>query len=200
LLLEVIGDCDMTGKSVLEVGCGRGGAAHVLEKHFQTARYLGLDISEKAIHFCQSTHRKPNFDFVQGDAESLNVPPDSVDVLLNVESSHNYPDICAFYQQANLALKPGGYFLYADSMLAESMSANVAKLRQAGFVVQRQLDITANIMRACEAVASKRRRLFVQEGRGGHISNFLAAPGSEVFGAYRRGELQYWVFKLRKDL
>lgn len=199
LFLEVIGDCPMDGKAVLDVGCGRGGAAHVLKQHFHVNRYVGVDISEQAISFCNRIHKRDNYHFYLGDAESLQLPHNTFDVLLNVESSHNYPNICAFYLQANRVLKPGGHFLYADSMQEEAMARNVERIRQAGFEILRQLDITENVMRACRAVANKRKRLHTREGMGAYLSNFVAAPGSEAFGAFRRGELQYWLFKLRKD-
>ncbi len=198
LVLEVIGDCNLDGKRVLEIGCGRGGGAYVLRRHFKPASYLGIDISEKAIAFCRSAHAQPGYEFVQGDAENLAAPQASFDVVLNLESSHSYPDRCSFFLQANRVLAPGGYMLYADSMRADQLSTTVAQLSQAGFEQRRQLNITANVMRACEVVSQRRRQLLNIEEKAAQFANFLASPGSEVFSAYQRRELQYWLFKLRK--
>lgn len=198
LVLEVIGDCDLDGKRVLEIGCGRGGGAYVLRRHFKPASYLGIDISEKAISYCRRVHAQPGYEFIQGDAENLAAPQASFDVVLNLESSHSYPDLCAFFLQANRVLAPGGYMLYADSMRADNLSTIVAQLGQAGFEQRRQLNITANVMRACEAVSQRRRQLLNIDETMPQFANFLASPGSEVFSAYQRRELQYWLFKLRK--
>ncbi len=198
LVLEVIGDCDLDGKRVLEVGCGRGGGAYVLSRHFKPASYLGIDLSEQAIAFCRSAHTQPGYHFMQGDAENLSVPQATFDVVLNLESSHSYPDLGAFFLQANRVLAPGGYLLYADSIRADNLGFAVERLRQAGFEQRRQLNITSNVMRACETVSLRRRQLLKIDENTPQLANFLAVPGSEVFSAYQTRELQYWLFKLRK--
>ena len=41
LVLELIGDCPVDGRRVLDVGCGRGGIPHVLTQFFRPASVVG---------------------------------------------------------------------------------------------------------------------------------------------------------------
>lgn len=51
---------------------------------------------------------------MEGRAERLPIRDASVDILLNVESSHLYADMDAFLREVFRVLKPGGYFCWAD--------------------------------------------------------------------------------------
>ena len=59
LVLEVIGDCELEGRRVLDVGCGRGGTIAVLQRFFSPGETVGLDLSPVAIEFCRRTHIYP---------------------------------------------------------------------------------------------------------------------------------------------
>src|SRR5262249_52328626 len=71
LVLELIGDCPVAGKRVLDVGCGRGGTVHVLITFFKPEQVSGLDLSTNAIAFCREAHKDPRVAFHEGDAEHL---------------------------------------------------------------------------------------------------------------------------------
>src|SRR6266850_1498292 len=44
LVLEVIGDCDLRGRRILDVGCGRGGMVYTIKQFFQPDTIVGLDL------------------------------------------------------------------------------------------------------------------------------------------------------------
>ena len=44
---------DLSGKRVLEVGCGHGGGASYLMRTLHPASYTGLDLNPAGIAFCQ---------------------------------------------------------------------------------------------------------------------------------------------------
>ena len=52
--------------------------------------------------------------FQQGDAENLPFDAEQFDVVLNVESSHTYPQMEKFLSEAHRVVQPGGHFLFAD--------------------------------------------------------------------------------------
>lgn len=54
---------DMTGRSVLEVGCGLGGLGHYLTQRFDDVRYLGIDISPRMVEEGRKAH--PGLDLQQ---------------------------------------------------------------------------------------------------------------------------------------
>jgi SAM-dependent methyltransferase len=65
---------------------------------------------------------------MQGDAEALPFADAEFDVVLNIESSHNYPHLEKFFAEAVRVLKPGGYLVHAD-MMTSSFRAQLARIR-----------------------------------------------------------------------
>lgn len=106
---------DLTGKKVLEVSCGAGGGASYIKRNLGPASYTGLDLNPASIELCRQRHQIPGLDFVQGDAQNLPFPDESFDAVVNVEASHQYPDVPGFFAEVARVLRPGGHFLYTDS-------------------------------------------------------------------------------------
>lgn len=111
-------------KNVLEVGCGMGEGLNFLSRVISARRMVGLDLSQKAIERANSMLSRPDkLRFVHGDAEQLPFEDSEFDVVINVESSHSYPDPGRFIKEAARVLKPGGYFshvdIFTDQRLAE---------------------------------------------------------------------------------
>ncbi len=88
---------DLTGKTVLEVGCGRGGGASYVARYLRPARVEGVDISANVVDFCIKRHPIDRLRFRQADAEALIFEDNSFDAILNVESSHCYGSIDRFF-------------------------------------------------------------------------------------------------------
>ena len=105
---------DLRGKEVLEVSCGHGGGASWITRTMQPAKYTGLDLNPAGIRFCQQRHKVDGLSFVQGDAQKLPFPDNSLDAVINVEASHCYPDFPGFLVEVARVLRPGGHFLYTD--------------------------------------------------------------------------------------
>jgi phthiocerol/phenolphthiocerol synthesis type-I polyketide synthase E len=198
LVLELVGDCPVEGRHVLDVGCGRGGTVHVLKTFFARASITGLDLSPAAIAFCRKAHKDPRAAFHEGDAENLPFADASFDIVTNVESSHSYPDIHRFYREVFRVLRPGGHFLYTDTLAVAQMTDCIAYLGHIGFEVERDRDITDNVLRSCDEVAAARVQAFDSRNDRQLMRNFLAVPGSDVYEELRSGRWTYRILKLRK--
>ncbi|HSF31101.1 MAG TPA: methyltransferase domain-containing protein [Candidatus Tectomicrobia bacterium] len=198
LVLEVIADCPIEGRRILDVGCGRGGAVHVLTHFFVPASVTGLDLSPAAIAFCLRAHRGPRVTFELGDAEHLPFAKDSFDAVINVESSHTYPNIRSFYNEVWRVLAPGGYFLYTDVHPVAKWLECVAYLQLLGFLVEREVDITSNVLLSCDEIARTRVQAFSAANDPDLMKNFLAVPGSEVYDSMQQRLWTYNILKLRK--
>lgn len=115
-------------RRMLEVGCGPGRGLDLISRLEKDSSFVGLDLSPRAIEFanqhCTSSGRVK---FMQGDAEALPFADGEFDVVLNIESSHNYPHVERFFAEAVRVLKPGGYFVHAD-MMTGSFRAQVARI------------------------------------------------------------------------
>lgn len=141
---------DLTGKRVLEVGCGHGGGASYLTRTHRPASYTGLDLNSAGIEFCRKRHQIPNLDFVSGNAEDLPFPDESFDAVINVESSHCYPHLDVFLDEVARVLTPGGHFLYTDSRPKELLDDWDAALAKTRLQMISQRDIRLEVMRGMQ--------------------------------------------------
>lgn len=198
LVLELIGDCPVNGKRVLDVGCGRGGTIYTLKAFFQPATLTGLDLSSQAIEFDKEQHGDERTFFHEGDAETLPFADRSFDILTNVESSHSYPNIHRFYSEVFRVLEPGGYFLYTDALAPQRITAMLAYLDYLGFALEHNRNITRNVLLSCDAVSQTRVEAFDSRNNQQVMQNFLAIPGSEVYEEMRTGRWEYRIYRFRK--
>jgi ubiquinone/menaquinone biosynthesis C-methylase UbiE len=120
------------GLRVLEVGCGMGCGLNFLSRIVRAERMVGLDLSAPAVDRANATlSRGDELRYVQGDAEDLPFDDGEFDVVINVESSHNYPDLGRFLREVSRVLKPGGHLSHVD-ILADRRLAEFAELKRAG--------------------------------------------------------------------
>jgi SAM-dependent methyltransferase/acyl carrier protein len=194
LAFELIGDVELSKLRVLDVGCGRGGTVALMAQTLG-AKAVGVDLSPEAVSFCRRMHRHGT-KFEVGDSENLPFKDRSFDVVTNVESSHTYPNLRAFYAEVNRVLKKKGRFLYTDLLPLERWLEVRALLGPLGLHIINERDITANVLASCDDVAATRAQAF-----GGHdamIDNFLAVPGSAVYEQMRSGSWQYRILRAER--
>ncbi|MFT3775979.1 MAG: class I SAM-dependent methyltransferase [Minicystis sp.] len=195
LVLELFGDCPLSpADRVLDVGCGRGGLAFVLRRYFTAGPYLGVDLSPAAIAFCQRTHRYPDTRFVAGDAQHLPAEDASFDVVTNLESSHGYPDVHAFFREVARVLRPGGHFLYTDLIPVDRVASHLGALRDLGLHVEHERDITSNVLLSCDETAATHARAFRQENDRGIMDVFLGVPSSRLYQDMKTGRQTYSMY------
>jgi SAM-dependent methyltransferase len=70
------------GSSVLELGCGSGYFARLIESH--VSRYLGIDVATNAISLAQKLNSIPNFGFIAGDIRKMTFPQSDLVVFLGL--------------------------------------------------------------------------------------------------------------------
>jgi ubiquinone/menaquinone biosynthesis C-methylase UbiE len=198
LVLEVIADCPVDGKDILDVSCGRGSVPMVLKDYFRPRSYLGVDISSEAIAFCREHHRQEAFTFREGDAEDLPVESEAFDVVVNIEASHNYPHIRDFFSGCFKALRPEGWFLYTDLLAPRAHERNSQLLREIGFAMTRNVDISSNVLLSCDETAVRRMKAYRDPETRSFMASFLGVPGSKSYRALERGSLSYRLYTLRK--
>lgn len=106
LLRQVLADLDvdLAGKDVLDVGCGRGFTATVVEA--AGGVYTGAD-------FVLS---RGGFRLAQADAAQLPFADGSFDVLFCIDAMEHFPDLEGAAREFKRVLKPGGrWFLSAPN-------------------------------------------------------------------------------------
>jgi SAM-dependent methyltransferase len=114
---------DYARKQVLEVGCGMGEGLNFLSRVTGAQRMVGLDLSHRAVDRANSSlSRLDTLSYVHGDAENLPFEDGEFDVVINVESSHNYPNLGRFIDEVARVLKPGGFFSHVDAFPARRLT------------------------------------------------------------------------------
>jgi ubiquinone/menaquinone biosynthesis C-methylase UbiE len=95
-------------KRVLEIGCGLG--TDLLQFARSGAQVVGIDITETAVHLTRELFRYYNLDgrIEVGDAESLQFPEGSFDLVYSHGVLHHTPDTEKAIAEIYRVLKPGG--------------------------------------------------------------------------------------------
>lgn len=99
----------VTGQDVIDCACGTGEGANLFAQTAQTV--TGIDISTSAISEASTTFSRKNLSFREGDALSLSVATDSVDVYVSLETIEHIDDDKAYLREAKRILKKGGLFI-----------------------------------------------------------------------------------------
>lgn len=158
-LIGLSGLRDFSGLDVAEIGSGLGGGANLVATTCHPRSMTGLDLSSEAVAFCRRCHRADNLQFVEGNAMDLPFEDNRFDVILNVESSHCYPDFGQFVSEVDRVLKPGGLFLITDLRNKRNIAAFLSALAEPGWIEKSRVDITDNVIAAQEADSDRRTTL-----------------------------------------
>ncbi|MHC9295725.1 phthiotriol/phenolphthiotriol dimycocerosates methyltransferase [Mycobacterium sp. LTG2003] len=194
---------DITDKRVLEVGCGHGGGASYLKRYLRPASYTGLDLNGRGIDFCKRIHQVPDLTFIQGDAQDLPFPDASFDAVVNIESSHCYPDFARFLREAARVLVEGGHLLYVDLRKRKHVPKWEAQLADSPLTVLAGRDINAEILRGLDTIWGAPATL---ERFKRHTPLLLrklsrgvaGAPGHGLHRAVATGDIVYRMYHLSK--
>ena len=196
-------DWNWAQKDVLEVGSGRGGGAAFLVDRLAPRAYCGVDLSSKAVQFCEAHYSLNGLCFRRGNAESLELPDASFDVLINIESSHCYPQMTTFLDEVGRVLRPGGYLLLADFRKKAGIGHLRSHLLNSGLERIKEEDITSSVLAALKMDSEANLALIEQ-----HVpwwlrwvfGLFAGVEGSPFPNSFEARERQYWIFVYRKPV
>lgn len=96
----------LSGKRVLEVGCGMGRFAEVCARH--GARVVGVDLSEAVEPAAENLSGFPECDVIQADVFDLPLADESFDVIYSIGVLHHTPDTKEAFLRLPRLLRPGG--------------------------------------------------------------------------------------------
>lgn len=105
----------LTGKRVLEIGCGRGVGVEILLS-LGAEQVTGFDLDPKMIALAQKRlikYGKRARVFV-GDAEAVDAPSVSFDAVVDYGVIHHIPHWQKALKEIARVLKPGGVFYFED--------------------------------------------------------------------------------------
>lgn len=198
---HVASGAELVDKEVVEIGSGRGGGAAYVARTFKPRSMLGIDISKNAVDFCNTFYSYKGLSFRQGDAENLPLTDESVDVVINVESSHCYGSMPRFLSQVHRVLRPNGHFLFADHRDQDKLDLLRQQLHDAGFGITTETDITTNVVAALRLDDDRKRDLirnscprYLQK----EAKEFAAMTGTRTFESFASRESLYLCLATQK--
>jgi ubiquinone/menaquinone biosynthesis C-methylase UbiE len=205
---RVVEGVELEDRTVLEVGCGPGAGSAHMAAAYGPASLLGIDLSNDMISWCREHHAAANLSFEQGNAQDLPVATGSVDVVVNVESSHCYPSRLRFFEEVKRVLRPGGSFVCADIIVSptrkkEAQDTVSPQLKEAGLALDNCTDITENVMAARSAVSrSQAFQALFREKTPAVVAPFVEEciflPGSNAYARMASREVIYLLWTASK--
>ena len=118
---RVIGSHDLTGKSVLDIGCGAGGIDIALVRNHGAGYVTGIDVEDPVLTRARTLIDREGLGSRIGVVKVAPGPlpfaPGSFDVVFSKDSIVHIPDKHALMAEVFRVLKPGGWFLASDWLI-----------------------------------------------------------------------------------
>ena len=119
------------GATVLDIGCGAGMDLLLASQRVgRNGRAIGVDMTATMVQKAQDAARKAGLSNVEvrlGDAMSLPVENDSIDIVISNGVLNLTPDKAIAYGEVFRVLKPGGHFFYGDIVVGMELSESVRR-------------------------------------------------------------------------
>lgn len=178
-----------TGGRIVDVGCGDGQLARLLAERFDDGSVLGLDLSPVMVRRAQErAGEHANLEFRVGDAMSLPLDDDSVDLAVSVASIKHWPDPARGVAELGRVLRPGAAFCILEADPECSLSAARSFVAHWRYVLPGTRELAMRYF--VHFVARQAPRVEQVEG-------FCQAAGLVEVEAERREDLPFYVVQAR---
>ena len=113
-ITAILFQCDISGKDVLEVGCGKGRITRDLAKH--TKRLVASDLDALALEMARYAMATDAVEFIHAPMGVPDLPPRSFDVVIYTLSLHHVPvsEMSDSLQKAASLLRTGGVIVVIE--------------------------------------------------------------------------------------
>jgi len=184
-------------KTVLEVGCGRGGGTSYIARYMSPKKVVGIDYSKNVIALCNRIHSENNLEFVEGDASNIPFDNNTYDAVVNVESSHCYPSIPRFLSEVERVLRPGGLFVWTDLCPKKAVKKYEEAFSVFGLKCVESYEITKNVLRALDKetinetkneIIKKNTPFYLR----GIMKDFSGVKDTNIYKTLKDGRTKYY--------
>ncbi len=104
--------------SILDVGCGGGGAIKLLHTRNNDCKICGVDFSDDMVSLSREINKelvKANIvEIITGNVTNIPYPGNTFDLVTAFETDYFWPDMPEALEEILRVLKPGGIFLIVD--------------------------------------------------------------------------------------
>jgi len=188
-------------KKVLEVGSGRGAGALYLTTKFNPLAYIALDMAFIASKKADELTENPCLHAVSGDALAIPVKQSSIDVIINIESSHCYSNLEKFIEEVSRSLNQGGIFCYCDLMPVKNKDRLLGYFEKHSLKVKKINNITQQVLRSLAYDSGQHSELInkhVPWYLKKTVSEFAGIKGTAVYNLFDSGKFVYYSFQVEK--
>lgn len=119
---RVLEGVDLTGKHVLDIGCGSGAIAVLMARDYGAAHVTGIDVEDPV---CEAARARASAAGLDDKITITKVSPgplpfaaETFDVVFSKDSIIHIPDKAALAADAFRVLKPGGRFAASDWLMS----------------------------------------------------------------------------------
>jgi len=194
---------NLSGKNVLEIGCGKGGGANYLAKSQSPKKYVATDINKAEINFASKLFKQQNnLTFQVSDAQNLSFPNEKFDVIINVESAHHYDNLKKFFKEVLRVLRPKGKFLMASYWPQNTIKKVENKLNASGLKLISSKDITSHVAKSLRLDSNRRREMIhksVPEIFWKLAEDFAGVEGTILHNSFKNKDYIYKYYVLEKN-
>jgi len=118
-LIERLELVTMQPNSILDVGSGTGYCGKLIEQRYKSSHIYSLDIAHGMLSYAKQSQGffqklRSNKQFICGDAESLPVRNESMDMLVSSLAVQWVADLEKTFTQFRSVLKPGGLLMFSS--------------------------------------------------------------------------------------
>lgn len=119
---RIVGDLDLTGATVLDIGCGVAGATVAIAHEHGAGRVVGIDVEEpgraRAVARVAAAEAGDRVEIRLVEPGPLPFENESFDVVFSKDSIVHIPDKAALAADVFRVLRPGGWFVASDWLIA----------------------------------------------------------------------------------
>ncbi|MFJ2055674.1 class I SAM-dependent methyltransferase [Streptomyces sp. NPDC087908] len=199
----------LTGRRILEVGCGLGVGCALALREYRPERVTGLDIHPEQLERARRTNAEllagsaPGLRFVRGAAERMPFGDGEFDRVHSVEAAQHFDDMAAFAREAARVLRPGGRVVVASFFTPGTDPESGARLASSLESFADGLDIARPVTHVTDALTEAGLADARAESIGPEVwpgwDRWLSdqwKPGTwprNFLKAYERGDLDYYL-------
>lgn len=118
---RVLEGIDLTGRSVLDIGCGVGGVDVALVERFGAGWVTGIDVEDTVLASARRRVERHGLSSRIGAVKvapgPLPFPPASFDIVFSKDSIVHIPDKASLARDVVRVLAPGGWFVASDWLI-----------------------------------------------------------------------------------
>jgi len=200
---EIVRDIDLSGRSILDIGCGTGGPAIVLAGEMGVSKILAIDVQagllQRGVENAKKAGVGEKVEFRLVEPGPLPFGDNTFDMIFSKDALIHFTDKNAIYREILRVLRPGGMFAASDWLGGENTStsrewARFMELSGHNFTMMTAVEAQATMMDSgfANILARDRNSWFADLSRfelsqieGQLRDQLIAAAGEEVYSNWR---------------